>query len=90
MSQPDAPKIEFPCVDYPIKVVGVAIDGYDQIMIDIISVHAEVSNDERTRAQESSKGKFRSLTIYITATGPDQLSNIHRDLSAHPNVRMVM
>lgn len=90
MSQPEAPKIEFPCADYPIKVVGVAIEGYDQVIIDIISVHADISDNERTRAQESSKGKFRSLTIYITATGHDQLSNIHRDLSAHPNVRMVI
>lgn len=90
MSQQDAPKIEFPCVDYPIKVVGVTIERYDEIMIEIVSVHAEVSNNDRIRAQESSNGRFRSLTIYITATGPDQLSNIHRDLSAHPSVRMVM
>lgn len=90
MSQPDAPKIEFPCVDYPIKVVGVTIESYDEIMIEIVSVHAEIRDSDRTRAQESSNGRFRSLTIYITATGLDQLSNIHRDLSAHPNVRMVM
>lgn len=90
MSQPDAPKIEFPCVDYPIKIVGVAIEGYDEIMIDIVSVHAEISDNDRTRVNESSNGRFRSLTIYITATGHEQLSSIHRDLSAHPNVRMVM
>ena len=90
MSQPDAPKIEFPCTDYPIKIVGVTIEGYDEIMIEIVSAHAEISDNDRTRVNESSNGRFCSLTIYITATGPDQLSNIHRDLSAHPTVRMVM
>ena len=59
-------------------------------MIEIVSAHAEISDSDRTRVNESSNGRFRSLTIYITATGPDQLSNIHRDLSAHPTVRMVM
>jgi putative lipoic acid-binding regulatory protein len=45
---------------------------------------------ERIRIQESSNGRFRSVTLYITATGKDQLVNIHKDLMAHANVRMVI
>ena len=90
MSQQEPPKIEFPCENYPIKIVGEAIDDYDAIMIDIVRVHAGDFDLERIRVQESSNGRFRSLTIYITATGKDQLVNIHRDLTAHPHVRMVI
>lgn len=90
MSQQEPPKIEFPCENYPIKIVGEAIDDYDAVMIDIVRVHAGDFDLERIRVQESSNGRFRSLTIYITATGTDQLVSIHRDLTAHPNVRMVI
>jgi len=90
VSQQEPPKIEFPCENYPIKIVGEAIDDYDAIMIDIVRVHAGDFDLERIRVQESSNGRFRSLTIYITATGKDQLVNIHRDLTAHPHVRMVI
>jgi len=90
VSQPEAPKIEFPCENYPIKVVGEAMENYEQVIIDIVRVHAEGCDIERIRVQESSNGRFRSITLYITATGKDQLVRIHQDLMAHANVRMVI
>jgi len=90
VSQPDAPKIEFPCANYPIKVVGVAFDGYEEAIVEVVRVHAPECDMSQTRVQESSNGRFRSITLYITATGVDQLTSIHRDLTAHPNVRMVI
>lgn len=89
-SDQEAPKIEFPCPDYPIKVVGEACENYDQIVVDIVRVHADDCDFERIRVQESSKGRFRSVTLYIIATGPDQLEKIHQDLRAHPSVKMVI
>ena len=65
MSQPDAPKIEFPCPNYPIKVVGKGIDGYEQIVADIIRVHAPDLDLEIIKVKESSNGRFRSITVYI-------------------------
>ena len=38
----------------------------------------------------SGKGRFQSLTIYITATGVDQLQAYHAALIAHPTVKMVL
>ncbi len=90
MSQPDAPKIEFPCPNYPIKVVGKGVDGYEQIVADIIRVHAPDLDLEIIKVKESSHGRFRSITVYITATGVQQLENIHRDLSSCEHVHMVM
>ncbi|GAA6144372.1 MAG: hypothetical protein CSH37_04965 [Thalassolituus sp.] len=90
MSEPEAPKIEFPCENYPIKVVGETMADYEQVIVEIVRVHAEDCDFERIRIQESSNGRFRSVTLYITATGKEQLVSIHKDLMAHPNVRMVI
>ena len=54
MSQPEAPKIEFPCENYPIKVVGEAMETYEEVIVEIVRVHAEDCDMERIRIQESS------------------------------------
>ena len=90
MSEPEAPKIEFPCENYPIKVVGESIQNYEQVVVEIVRIHAEDCDFERIRIQESFNGRFRSVTLYITATGEEQLVRIHQDLMAHPHVRMVI
>ena len=39
MSEPEAPKIEFPC-DYPIKVLGRSGDEFQQVVMEIFERHA--------------------------------------------------
>lgn len=90
MNQPEAPKIEFPCDNYPIKVLGVGIEGYDQLVIDIVRVHAPDFDLERIQVRDSKNGRFRALTLYITATGIEQLQSIHRDLTASEHIHMVI
>lgn len=90
MSQPEPPKIEFPCEDYPIKILGTGVDNYDQLVIDIIRVHAPDCDFTRMQVRDSRNGRFRSITVYIRATGPDQLKRIHNDLSSQSFVHMVM
>lgn len=87
---PEAPKIEFPCENYPVKIVGVGQAGYQEIMLDIVLRHATGVDAGRCQLKASSKGNFQSLTVYITATGKDQLSALHQDLMAHPLVKMVI
>ncbi|WP_210396383.1 DUF493 family protein [Motiliproteus sediminis] len=88
MSNPDAPKIEFPCAAYPIKVIGRNQVGFEKLVIDVISVHA--SDVNHTGAQASSNGRFVSVRCHITATGPDQLKAIHKALMATGLVQMVI
>ncbi|ASP40720.1 hypothetical protein CHH28_19495 [Bacterioplanes sanyensis] len=90
MSQPEPPKIEFPCDDYPIKILGTGVENYDQLVIDIIRVHAPDFDAQRLQVRDSRNGRFRALTVYIRATGPEQLQRIHNDLSAQSFVHMVM
>lgn len=89
-TQAQAPKIEFPCLNYPVKVVGQACQDYVETMHAIMQKHAPECSVSNVKVNDSRNGSFRSVTFYITATGVEQLQNIHRDLSAHEYVRMVM
>lgn len=90
MSQPEAPKIEFPCENYPVKVLGRCCEDYTDVILEIVNIHAPGFNAATVQVRDSAKGTFRSLTVYITATGMDQLSNLHKDLMAHDYVTMVI
>lgn len=90
MSEQQPPKIEFPCSDYPIKVLGDADHEMHTFVLDIMERHAPGFDQTRVTISESSNGRFQSLTIWITATGEQQLSAINQDLRTSKKVRMVM
>jgi putative lipoic acid-binding regulatory protein len=84
-----APKIEFPCVDYPIKVIGDTIVDVKQKIIDIVKKHATI-NDERIDERQSSNGKYTTVQLHIVAIGQDQLYDINSELRATGFVHMVL
>jgi hypothetical protein len=85
-----APKIEFPCPDYPIKVVGKNAEDFREFVIEVVQVHVPDLDVSRITMQDSSKGTFRSVRMFITATGEDQLKRLHEDLIAHDRVHIVL
>jgi uncharacterized protein len=89
MSEQEPPKIEFPC-EYPIKVLGRSGDDFEAIVLGVFEQHAPGFSRETITANVSSKGTFRSMTITITATGPDQLDALHKSLMATGIVNMVI
>lgn len=89
MSTQEAPKIEFPC-DYPLKVVGRADEDFRQVVLDVIEVHAPGFDQTTVTLQDSSKGRFQSVRVTITATGEPQLKSIFEDLKATGRVQMVI
>ena len=89
MSQPDPPKIEFPC-DYPIKVLGRSSDSFQTVVCEVFERHAPGFDQETISVRASGKGNFTALTIIITATGPEQLQALHQDLMASGVVQMVI
>ncbi len=90
MNEKEPPKIEFPCENYPIKVMGVASEAYREAVLEIMETHAAGFDRTRVRVQASSKGTFHSVTVFIEATGVDQLQNIFDDLKKHPDTKMVL
>jgi putative lipoic acid-binding regulatory protein len=89
MKEPDAPKIEFPC-DYPIKVLGVSSGSFEEVILEVFERHAPGFDQQTVAAKASRNGTFTSITITITATGPEQLEALHQDLLATGRVKMVI
>lgn len=85
-----APKIEFPCERYPIKVIGDAGEGFADLVIEVIQRHAPDLDVETLVTRDSRNGRFLSVQVLITATGVDQLQNIHKDLRDTGRVHMVL
>ena len=81
MTEPEAPKIEFPCA-YPIKVLGRSGYAFESVILEVFERHAPGFDRRSVTMRASSKGTFTSITITITATGRDQLEALHKDLLA--------
>ena len=91
MTQPDVKShiIEFPCADYPIKVVGDTGPAYKSTVIEVLSKYATV--DLSTLAErQSTNGKYTTVQLHIIATGEDQLRDINSALRATGMVHMVL
>lgn len=89
MSQPEPPKIEFPC-EYPIKVLGRQSDTFRTVVLEVMNRHAGPIDEQLVSERPSGKGTFMAITIVITATGKPQLEAIFEDLKATGQVKMVL
>ena len=89
MSQPEPPKIEFPC-EYPIKILGRQCDQFETTIFQIVESHAPGFDRQNILRKVSREGTFCSLTITITATGEPQLAAMHQELMGSGLVNMVI
>jgi hypothetical protein len=90
MSEQQPPKIEFPCENYPIKILGVAGAELHSWVVEVVERHAPGFDQTRITINSSSKGSYQSVTVWITATGEPQLRAINDDLRLNPITKMVM
>lgn len=90
MTEPQAPKIAFPCENYPIKAMGLNTASFKAMVLEVMALHAPGFDYERVSVRTSGKDRFQSVTVYITATGEQQLQAIFDDLKCHPDTRMVL
>lgn len=89
-SQPEPPKIEFPCEDYPVKVMGASGSEFYAFTLSVFDRLAPGYDPKRVTVKDSRNGTFQSITLFITATGVDQLQTLHETLRANPQTKMVL
>lgn len=89
MTEPEAPKIEFPC-QYPIKVMGYSCTEFREHVHTVMHRHAPGFDQTQVSVRDSSNGRFQAITVTITATGIGQLEIIFADLKVCEHVQMVL
>lgn len=82
---PDNKGFVFPC-DYVVKAMGLAEDGFDELVVAIIRRHCPDITEGAVSSRASSSGKYVSITVTIKAESHEQLNRIYQDLSAHEKV----
>ena len=85
----DPPKITFPC-EYPIKVLGRAVDAFERTVMTIFRQRAPGFPEERVVVKPSRNGTFHSITVTIEAQSEAQLRQIHEELMGTGLVSMVI
>lgn len=90
MTQPEPPRIEFPCEGYPIKVMGYSEPSFREHVLTVIERHAPGFDAAQITVRDSRNGRFQSITVFITATGTEQLQAIFVDLKTSELVQMVL
>lgn len=86
----EAPKIEFPCENYLIKVVSLHTDDLLETLVSCVRQHDPELDESIISQNASSKGRFVSFSFRILATSEQQLSSLHTDLMAIETVKMVL
>jgi putative lipoic acid-binding regulatory protein len=81
--------LEFPCA-FPMKIMGRTEDGFAQTVLDIVLRHVPDFDSASMEMRASRKGNYLSLTCVVNATSRQQLDELYRELSAHPQVVMVL
>ena len=81
--------LEFPS-DFPLKVMGIAADDFDTLVVAIVRKHVNDLREGAIRSKQSRTGKYVSITVTIQAKSQDQLDDIYGELSRHERILMVL
>ena len=85
----EASPLTFP-TPFPIKVMGRTEPGFAQRVLDVVLRHAPDFDSASMEMRASSAGNYLSLTCTIRATSREQLDALYRELTAMPDVVMVL
>jgi putative lipoic acid-binding regulatory protein len=81
--------IQYPC-DFPIKIIGVNTPGFNTRIFEIVTRHF-INYAETTAIQKPSKdGNYLAITVTVFAENKDMLDAFYREISQHPEVKMVL
>jgi len=90
VSEPERPRIEFPCADYPVKVVARASEDLRPRLDAVFARHFGAVDAGRVVARDSAKQNFVSFTYRVDVTDPSQLAAVHAELMKEAGVVMVL
>ena len=81
--------MKFP-MDFPIKVMGLAVPGCPREVADIARAHFEDFDESLMETSFSRTRKYQSVTITVRARSREQLDDVYRALTSSPMVKIVL
>lgn len=86
----DAPKIQFPCDDYIIKVVGVASPQLKPFVTSVLTQIDSAVTQQSYRETLSKNGRFLSLTVKMRIVRKSQLTELFDQLKVNSLIKLVL
>ena len=77
--------IDFPC-DYPVKAMGHSSEDFEAHVIQLVSMHASLSEPRQITTKSSSGGRYTSVTVSVKARSREHLELIYADLKGDDRV----
>lgn len=81
--------IEFPCY-FPIKIIGYNSTTFMQNITEITLRHFPNFDQEQMTQKPSQGDNYLALTVTVYALNKEMLDNFYRELTQHPEVKMVL
>lgn len=81
--------IDYPCA-FPIKVMGLKVDGFEVAMTEIAQRHDPDFDSSTLEIRHSKGGNYLGLTLTVQATSRAQLDALYLELTGHPLVKVVL
>lgn len=81
--------IDYPCA-FPIKVMGLKVDGFEVAMTEIAQRHDPDFDASTLEIRHSKGGNYLGLTLTVQATSRAQLDALYLELTGHPLVKVVL
>lgn len=81
--------MNFPC-EFVLKVMGTTEAQLETALRPILDKHIKDLEDIHITTNPSQGGKYVSVTVTFTAHNQEQLDNLYREISAHPDVLMAL
>lgn len=81
--------IEFPC-NFPVKIIGSNNEKLLDDVKNIIRTHFPEFNEQNISHKLSDKNNYLAITVTVIAIDQEMLDLFYRELTQHPDVKMVL
>lgn len=82
-------QVFFPC-NYLLKVIGLATDEFESIVIPILNKHIPNLAEGAITYNKSHSDKYMAMTINFYASNKEQVDELYKELTANPIVLMAL
>lgn len=81
--------IEFPC-DFPVKIIGNNSPAFLKDVVLIVKKHFSTAKHPTVTHKLSQKNNFLAITATVYAENQEMLDAFYREITKHPDVKMVL